>query len=303
MLSLALSYENGILKILDQTRLPSEEAWETVTHPDQMISHIKRLAVRGAPLIGVAAAVSLADFVKKTKCSREDFLKIASRMREARPTAVNLSYAVDRLLNVSMNEIPSEAEKIFDEDVDLCRKIAEKGAALISDGDGVLTHCNSGGLATAGVGTALGVILTAHQQNKRIHVFVDETRPLLQGARLTAWELKKHGIPFTVLTDSMASIILREGKVAKIFVGADRIARNGDAANKVGTYQLAVTAKYHGVPFYVVAPRSTLDESIASGKEIPIEMRGQEEVSAHFNSFNPSFDVTPRELITDIILE
>ncbi|OFZ80758.1 MAG: S-methyl-5-thioribose-1-phosphate isomerase [Bdellovibrionales bacterium RIFOXYD1_FULL_55_31] len=190
----------------------------------------------------------------------------------------------------------------------LCEAMAEHGSALIQDGDSILTHCNTGGLATAGIGTALGVIRRAHEQGKRLHVYVDETRPLFQGARLTAWELQKLGIPYTLICDNMAASLMGQGKVSRIFVGADRIARNGDAANKIGTYSLAVQAAYHRIPFYVVAPRTTLDEKCATGKDIPIEERAPDEVrGGHSPKFapvyNPAFDVTPRTLITELILD
>ncbi len=308
--SLGLRHQSGRLEILDQTRLPDEEVWIEVPHPEVMIECIKRLAVRGAPLIGAAAAITLARFAEDG-ASPVAFFEIAKRLREARPTAVNLMWAVDRVAfsgnDFTVKEVVAQAEEIFDEDVAECEWMAEKGAALIQDGDGVLTHCNSGGLATCGIGTALGVIKRAHQKGKAIHVYVDETRPLLQGARLTAWELTKAGIPMTLLCDNMAAHLMSLKKVQKIFVGADRVARNGDAANKIGTYGLAIAAKYHQIPFYVVAPTSTRDNSIETGLGIPIELRKESEVQlgpnrTSFPAWNPAFDVTPRSLITDLIM-
>jgi methylthioribose-1-phosphate isomerase len=307
--SLALRAEGHRLFVLDQTLLPHEEKWIECREPRDMIELIQRLAVRGAPLIGVAAALSLAQAAEKG-ASPEELIVAADQLREARPTAVNLAAAIDRL-KLSLKpfdraRLVSEAEAIFLEDVALCEAMADKGASLIADGDQILTHCNTGGLATAGVGTALGAIRRAYEQGKKIHVFVDETRPLLQGARLTAWELAKLGIPHTLICDNMAGALMAQGRVQKVFVGADRIAQNGDAANKIGTYGLAVLAHHHGVKFYVVAPQTTFDESCANGSAIPIEERKSEEVSgrqANASSavWNPAFDVTPRKLITAIV--
>jgi methylthioribose-1-phosphate isomerase len=282
-----------------------------------MAELILTLAVRGAPLIGVAAALSLALYAERG-ATRGKFLEAARLLRESRPTAVNLAAAVDRMIAVAGAESGSStldvpaivacAEIIFDEDVRLCEAMAERGAAFIDDGDAILTHCNTGGLATVGIGTALGVIRRAFEQGKRIHVYVDETRPLLQGARLTAWELGRLGIPYTLICDNMAGALMSEGRVQKIFVGSDRIAANGDAANKIGTYGLAVLAHFHRVPFYVVAPRTTFDASCPSGDAIPIEQRSADEVRAGKSPegcdvWNPAFDVTPRKLITSIVLD
>lgn len=309
--SVGLKLENDQLLVLDQTRLPREEIWLESRSPADMVAMIKRLAVRGAPLIGVAAAAALARFLEKG-ASEQEFREAAASLRAARPTAVNLMAAIDRLLLAYQHAegkaapVVKEAEKIFSDDVALCEAMAERGASLIQEGDHVLTHCNAGALATAGIGTALGVILRAHQQGKKFHVFVDETRPLLQGARLTAWELRKFGVPHTLICDNMAGFLMARKKVHRIFVGADRIAANGDVANKIGTYSLAVLAKHHQVPFYVVAPRTTFDPLCPSGKEIPIEERAGEEVFAHSatdKAWNPAFDVTPRNLITGIIFD
>jgi methylthioribose-1-phosphate isomerase len=303
--SLGLKHEGNRLYALDQQLLPHDEVWLESRTPDDMIALIKRLAVRGAPLIGVAAAAALARYAE-SGATREEFRREALKLREARPTAVNLLAAVDRML--AAGDPVREAERIFDEDVALCKALGRHGAALVADGDNVLTHCNAGGLATAGIGTAVGVIRTAHEQGKRIHVWVDETRPLLQGARLTAWELGRLGIPHTLITDNMAAHVMSLGKVQKIFTGADRIAANGDAANKIGTYGLAVNARHHGIPFYIVAPYTTVDESCPTGAHIPIEQRDADEVRAgrapHGSAvYNPAFDVTPRSLITALVLD
>ena len=308
--SLSIRRREGVLEVLDQTRLPAEERWTAVPDAETMITLIRNLSVRGAPLIGVAAALALA--VDAAKGLNEETLRAKARaLREARPTAVNLMHAMDRMLKVigqGAARLTAEAEAIYAEDVTLCRNMAARAARFIQDGDGVLTHCNTGGLATAGVGTALGAIRAAWEAGKKIHVYVDETRPLLQGARLTAWELGHLGIPHTLICDNMAANLMRAGKVQQILVGADRIAVNGDVANKVGTYNLSVLAHYHRVPFTVVAPSTTLDPACPSGAEIPIEERGAEEVRGTraptgVNVWNPAFDVAPRELITRIVLE
>jgi methylthioribose-1-phosphate isomerase len=307
--SLALRLQNGRLEILDQTLLPQEELWLAADSPEEMVSHIKRLAVRGAPLIGVAAALSLGVYSVKEK-NKTKLLAAADLLREARPTAVNLMHAMDRMKKrIAMDaDLSEEAAAIFSEDVLLCDAMAERGARYIQDGDSVLTHCNTGGLATAGVGTALGVIRKAWEQGKKIHVYVDETRPLLQGARLTAWELGKLGIPYTLICDNMAAALMAKGKIQNVFVGSDRIAKNGDVANKIGTYSVAVIANFHKIPFYVVAPSTTLDLKCLTGKDIPIEEREAAEVRSgksplEAKVWNPAFDVTPRELIRAIILE
>lgn len=313
--SLALKVEGGRLRILDQTRLPFEEVWLDASDPGEMAGHIQRLAVRGAPLIGVAAALSLA--AQAEAGTSEALLRTSwAELRKARPTAVNLMAAMDRMKAVLESgggaaDLVAMAEGIFDEDAALCEAMAARGVGLLGAGETVLTHCNSGGLATAGIGTALGVIRRGFEAGRVARVFVDETRPLLQGARLTAWELKTLGIPFTLLTDSMAAILLREGRVSRVLVGADRIARNGDFANKVGTYGLAVQARHHGVPFHPVAPWTTVDLACADGAQIPIEDRKAEEVRGFGASlwasdcevFNPSFDVTPAALVTSLVLD
>jgi methylthioribose-1-phosphate isomerase len=314
MESLALRHDGRALRILDQTLLPDREVWIEASGPEAMIGHIKRLAVRGAPLIGVAAALSLA-CMAEAGAAPEALGRAGAALRAARPTAVNLMWAMDRLAPLLERGAPAiarEAEAIFDEDVALCEAMARHGAALFGPGETVLTHCNSGGLATAGIGTALGVIRRGFEAGLVRSVFVDETRPLLQGARLTAWELGRLGIPHTLITDSMAAILMREGRVQRVLVGADRVARNGDFANKVGTYGLAVQARHHGVPFHPVAPWSTVDLQCPDGRSIPIELREADEVRG-FGArrwapeaspvFNPAFDVTPVALVTSLVLD
>jgi methylthioribose-1-phosphate isomerase len=307
--SLGLRHDGRTLWVLDQTQLPDAEVWLDGSEPAAMIALIRRLAVRGAPLIGVAAAASLATSTQRG-ASATEYAAACAALRAARPTAVNLMWAMDRMKGASDPE--AEALAIFEEDVRLCEGMARHGAALIQDGEGLLTHCNTGGLATAGIGTALGVIRRAFDQGKHIHVYADETRPLLQGGRLTAWELTKLGIPSTLITDSMAALLLRDGKVQRVLVGSDRVAANGDFANKVGTYGLAVQARFHGIPFHPVAPFSTVDLACRSGAAIPIEERDQAEVRGFgtlrwapvgMPSWNPSFDVTPVDLVTSLVLD
>ena len=270
--SLSLEVKENKLSILDQTLLPHEERWVEVSTSEDLVGIIKKLQVRGAPLIGVSASIILA--LESTKdYSKEDLLKKAKQLKQARPTAVNLMVCVDRLITLinqdaTPKELQVEAENIFNEDVELCQKISNFGAELINEGDNIITHCNTGGLATVGSGTALGIIKKAHEQGKNIHVYVDETRPLLQGGRLTTWELKKLGIPFTLICDNMAGHLMLQNKIDKCFVGADRIATNGDFANKVGTYSLAILCKTHNIPFYVAAPYTTVDFDCPNGKEV-----------------------------------
>jgi len=320
--SLSFRFDGEKILILDQTLLPQQKTWLDVTQPEAMIEAIKSLRVRGAPLIGVAAAVCL---VRQAELgiTKKDLLNLADALREARPTAVNLMAAIDRLREVMQNNfqisaLVNMAEKIFSEDIELCANIAKNGARLIQNGDGILTHCNTGGLATAGVGTSIGAIRLAYESGKKnIHVYIDETRPLLQGGRLTAWEMAELGIPHTLICDNMAPILMREGFVQKVIVGCDRIAMNGDFANKVGTYNLAIAAKYHSIPFYVAGPYTTVDVHCASGADIPIEERPGHEVRGVFVSGvgqvqwspanvsvrNPAFDVTPAELVTGWVLD
>ena len=314
--STALRSDGSGLWILDQTLLPDQERWLEAGRPEAMIQHIQRLAVRGAPLIGVAAALCLARFAADG-AETAQLREASALLREARPTAVNLAWAMERMDRILLGggektELVREAEAIFEEDVAFCEAMARHGLELFGSDEAVLTHCNTGGLATAGIGTALGVIRRGFEQGLVRHVFVDETRPLLQGARLTAWELGRLNIPYTLITDGMAALLLRDGLVQRVLVGADRIAANGDFANKVGTYGLAVQARYHGVPFHPVAPYSTVDLSCPDGAAIPIELRNASEVRGFrkyrwaprtATVFNPSFDVTPAKLVTSFVLD
>lgn len=310
LVSLGLTSDDSGLRVLDQRQLPHEERWVECRSSEHMVELIRTLAVRGAPLIGVAAALALAHDAERG-ADPARLRQSALALRAARPTAVNLMTAVDRLLalpELTRVAVVHAAEVFFEEDVAACEAMAERGAALLADGDSILTHCNAGGLVTAGIGTALGVVRRAHEQGKRLHVFVDETRPLLQGARITAWELARLGIEHTLICDNMAASLMAQGRVQKVVVGADRIAKNGDFANKIGTYGVAVLAYHHSVPFYVVAPRTTFDAGCASGRDIPIEERAADEVRAgrspaSVRVYNPAFDVTPRQLISGIVLD
>lgn len=318
--AMSLRARGAEMEILDQRWLPAEEKWRAINSVSEMVAAIRELQVRGAPLIGVAAVLALAQSGLRG-ASNETLKRESRELRESRPTAVNLMRVLDRMdalltRGASAEALAKEAQAVFDEDVTLCERIAENGAVLFNDGDNVLTHCNTGGLATAGRGTALGVLAKAHESGKHIHVWVDETRPLLQGARLTAWECKKLGIPATLIADSMAAHQMALGRVSKVIVGADRIAMNGDFANKIGTYGLAVLCFFHRIPFYVAAPATTLDPDCPHGGEIPIEQRHPREVrglDAGFQSVawaphempvdNPAFDVTPADLISGWILD
>ena len=319
--SLAVRYHQGHLSVLNQQKLPLEEEWIQVETPEQMSEIIVSLKVRGAPLIGIAAICSLAQMAEQGN-SRASIEKAALMLRESRPTAVNLSIYIDRVLaKVSAtadfrSAIFKEVEEIFNEDIALCAAMGEAGAALIQPGEHILTYCNTGSLATAGIGTALGVIKTAHAQGKQIHVYACETRPLLQGGRLTAWELEQNGIPYTLICDNMAATLMRQGKIDRVLVGADRIAANGDFANKIGTYGAAVLAHYHDIPFHVVAPYTTIDKHCPDGDAIKIEERSPQEVRGAAGSFgkvcwspvhapvyNPAFDVTPASLVSSYILD
>jgi methylthioribose-1-phosphate isomerase len=295
-----LRWENGTLLVLDQRALPHEERWIRCQSADEVAECIRTLAVRGAPAIGIAAAYGMA-----LATARGDDLDTAARMlRATRPTAVNLGWAVDRTLDEAGGDsaAPLEtARRIHAEQHRADLRMAHLGAERFEPGDRALTHCNAGALATAGYGTAGGVLHAAWETGRLADVWVDETRPLLQGARLTAWELARAGIPYRVVADSAAASLLAAGKVDRVVVGADRIAANGDVANKIGTYPLAVLAARHGVPFYVAAPVSTIDPTMASGADIPIEERDPAEVAPQ--AFNPAFDVTPAELVTAIITE
>ena len=328
----------GWLEMLDQTALPTTLKTVDCRTIETVWEGIKALRVRGAPAIGISAAYGVCvglqtifydvDGTRRTPGEDEFFARLdeaTEYLATSRPTAVNLFWALDRMKakgeslrgRMSVEEIAiallDEAKLIHEEDVALCRKMGRYGASLIKDGGGYLTHCNAGGLATGEYGTALAAFYWAsEEEGKKIRVYADETRPLLQGARLTAWELHENGIDVTVICDSMAAVVMLQGKIDAVFVGADRIASNGDTANKIGTYMVALCAKRHGIPFYVVAPRSTFDLSLESGAQIPIEERDPEEIRRGFGRqtapdgveiYNPAFDVTPSELITGIVTE
>jgi methylthioribose-1-phosphate isomerase len=323
-----IEWEGDHIKILDQRRLPREVRYLKCRDASSVAKAIRTMAIRGAPAIGVAAAMGIALASQKIKSHqsgdfRKSIEKVCQQMRQTRPTAVNLFWAIDRMKRILdqdhlhgiediRRKFKEEALRIYQEDVKVNRKMGENGKILIHEGDGVLTHCNAGALATAGYGTALGVIFAAWTEGKRFRVFVDETRPLLQGSRLTAWELAQEKIPATVLADNAAGWLMKKGEINLVLVGADRIAQNGDMANKIGTYALAVLSKVHGLPFYVAAPTSTVDISLSSGNDIPIEERAPEEVT-HLRGkritpegvyvFNPAFDITPHSLVHGIVTE
>ena len=324
---------DGYLEIIDQRKLPIEFLKIQCRDIENLYDLIKTLAVRGAPAIGVAAGYGLVLTLQKIKESNsmEDSLKVINKsvqyLASSRPTAVNLSWALQRIQNkakeyteknpeesvIKLKEIVfAEANAICQEDIDMCIRIGQNGQMFIHDGDGILTHCNAGALATAGQGTALSVIFEAHKKGKKFKVYADETRPLLQGARLTAWELKQAGIDVTLICDNMAGWLMKQGKVNAVITGADRIAANGDTANKIGTYSLSILAKEHNIPFYIAAPSSTFDLNIKSGSDIPIEQRNYQEITEIKNVqiapdgidvYNPAFDVVNAKDITAIITE
>jgi methylthioribose-1-phosphate isomerase len=354
-------WKNNSIVLIDQNALPLTERYVTCKKYQEVISAIKDLTVRGAPAIGVAAAMGAAlGAIDLTELSPEKFRRkfsaICDEIAQARPTARNLFWALERmkkcfddavsqchcdavlrpkqspapkdkkiavshmqgklspkgLLAMTKKKLISEAKRICAQDIAINRQMGKQGCSLIADGDNILTHCNAGALATAGYGTALGVIRAAKAEGKKLHVYVDETRPVLQGARLTAWEMKKEKIPSTLITDNMAGFLMQQGKIDKIIVGADRITANGDTANKIGTYSLAVLAKAHGIPFYVAAPLSTIDAFLKTGAEIPIEersflevthWRGAQTAPDKMKVYNPAFDVTPARFISAIITE
>jgi methylthioribose-1-phosphate isomerase len=318
-----LAFKGGRLELLDQTLLPGEERWLECRDPEAVAAAIRRLAVRGAPAIGVAAAYGLVLALQGRPVAEQEeaFGEAFELLAATRPTAVNLRWALEQGRQAWRGRLPGEdgvarllawAQGLQQEDLEACRAMGEHGATLFLPGDRVLTHCNAGALATAGYGTAIGVITSAFRAGKLAQVWVDETRPLLQGARLTAWELDRLGIPHRLVTDSSVGALMSRGLVDRVVVGADRIAKNGDTANKIGTYTVAVLAARHGVPFYVAAPRSTVDLATASGKDIPIEERAASEVKeiggvtvapAGTNALNFAFDVTPAELIAAIVTE
>lgn len=313
------SPDGRAVRIVDQRRLPAEFVERDLRTVEEVCEAIRTLAVRGAPAIGVAAAMGLvASLVpyagEPVETFRDRVRQHAQAIRRSRPTAVNLAWALDRMLGVMhceesagalVERMRQEAQAILDEDRDMCERIGLHGAELLGDGARVLTHCNAGALATAGIGTALAPIYVAAREGRSVRVYADETRPLLQGSRLTAWELSQAGIPVTVLPDGAAASLLRSNAVDLVFVGADRIAANGDVANKIGTYGLALAARHHDVPFYVAAPTSTIDPNTTSGDGIPIEHRAPDEVLQTGGSdvFNPAFDITPASLITGYITD
>jgi methylthioribose-1-phosphate isomerase len=324
-----LEWTDAGVRFLDQTKLPSEETYVTCATWEEVADAIRTMVVRGAPAIGVAAAMGIALGARQAEGDhvaefRRNFEHICEEMAETRPTAVNLFWAIERMrarfeasVEMPVKQIQqaliTEAQRIYVEDLAASEALSKHGAALLPASGGVLTHCNAGALATAGgYGTALGVIRAAVEAGKKLHVFADETRPVLQGSRLTAWELQKDGIPTTVIADNMAGAMMQKGKIGAVVVGADRIAANGDTANKIGTYTVAVLAKEHGIPFYVAAPFSSIDLETPDGSKIPIEQRAAREVT-HVGPTriapegvkveNPAFDVTPNALIAAIITE
>lgn len=308
------SPDQRALRYIDQRELPSREVLVEVRTLDGVIAAIKTLAIRGAPAIGVGAAIGLVVALDEATGGESAGIRtllpgFAKQLAAARPTAVNLSWAVDRLVTCAARQsddglfaaLKQEADDILSEDIAMCRAIGEYGKVLVSDGARILTHCNAGALATAGMGTALAPIYAAHALGRAVHVFACETRPLRQGARLTAWELQRAGVQVTVLPDSAASSLLRTGEIDLVIVGADRIAANGDVANKIGTYGVALAAMTHDVPFYVAAPWSTMDEATATGNDIMIELRDRQElgeIATGAHVWNPAFDITPRALVT-----
>ena len=324
-----IEWVDNYSKMVDQTLLPYEFKYVKITDGDKMYDAIKTMVVRGAPAIGVAGAHGVALYgqeLGKKYLSRAEFidelLAKADYMASSRPTAVNLMWAVEKQKNIIrtsksdiegiVQELILNGKRLEDEDIAINKKIGDNGAEVVPKGASILTHCNAGGLATVGYGTALGVVRSAFAKDNTIRVFADETRPRQQGARITTFELTTDGIPTTLITDGMCSYFMKKGMIDMVCVGADRIAANGDAANKIGTYTLAIAAKYHNIPFYVAAPLSTIDTSIKTGDEIPIEERSREEVThingkiicaPEVNVINPGFDVTPNELITGIITE
>ena len=310
----AIRWQNGCLHLLDQRALPHRAEYLAIEDVDAAVEAIQTLAVRGAPAIGIAAAYALAQSLRDVPDDR--FAAIcnsnAAVLKAARPTAVNLAWAIDRLVacaerTPSYEALASEAERIHAEDRQQCQAIGEHGSALLSNGARVLTHCNAGALAVSELGTATAPIYKAHTSGRTVHVYVDETRPLLQGARLTAWELDAAGVPVTLICDNMAATLMAEGSIDLVIVGTDRVARNGDVANKIGTLGVAVLAHHFGVPFYVACPASTYDPNTPAGSDIPIEQRAADEVlgdhAAQVPVHNPAFDVTPASLVTGLITD
>lgn len=329
MRTIEWDYDKSVIRMIDQRRLPGEFMMVSYDNYHQVSEAIRDMVIRGAPAIGAAGALGLALAARQSPATtfvdlEADIRRAAEVLKKARPTAVNLSWAVDRVMEQAFSNkadvqevrdlILEEAQMICDEDVEINKRMASHGAALIDDGDTVIHHCNTGALATVDWGTALGVIRQAHEIGKNIHVLVDETRPRLQGARLTAWELERYGIPYDIISDNAAGYFLRTGQVQKVLFGADRAARNGDVANKIGTYMLALAANDNNVPVYAVVPTSTVDLSLASGDLIPIEERSSDEVldirrkgdpiaPENASARNPAFDITPNSLIAAFVTE
>jgi len=318
----SIEFKDDHLILIDQTKLPIEEEYIKTDDFERIAVAIERLEVRGAPAIGIAAAYALALGIKNINTNNEEeFTNIYNRLAATRPTAVNLFWALDRMKNVYVTNknseilyeiLINEAKQIHLEDIEMCEKMAVNGFAIFKENSTVLTHCNTGQLATGGGGTAFNVIKYAHNNGKVNYVFADETRPLMQGSRLTAFELSKAGIPFSINTDSSAAFLMKKGKIDLVITGSDRIAVNGDAANKIGTYNLAVLCKYHNIPFYIAAPTSTIDKNCTTGNDIQIEFRDKKELnsfrgtqitSGTYEVYSPAFDVTPHHLITGIITE
>ncbi len=324
-----IEWTDNISRMIDQRILPYEFKTVDVKTADEMYTAIKDMIVRGAPAIGIAGvhgvclgAIELAKTIRDKSIFLDELQKKADMLKSSRPTAVNLMWGIDKQMNLArsisgsindiVNALKENGIKLENEDIEINKKMGDFGAEVVPKGAAILTHCNAGALATVGYGTALGVIRSAYAKDPTIKVFADETRPRQQGARLTTWELTQDGIPTTLITDGMCSYFMSKGMIDMVVVGADRIAANGDTANKIGTFTVAIAAKYHNIPFYIAAPLSTIDISIQSGKEIPIEERSHEEVT-HINGdwicakdvniINPGFDVTPNELITGIITE
>lgn len=329
MENIRLSEDGKKVIILDQTKLPGKTEYLTLENIEEMYDAIFHLKVRGAPAIGIFAGYAIYCLCRKIETERYDtfyrkFTEYKDYLNSSRPTAVNLNWALNRMQTVitKHNTAPvpeivallrKEAHKIHEEDIQMCRAISEYGLSLIKDGDGILTHCNAGPLATSRYGTALGPILLGTEKGMHFHVYADETRPLLQGARLTSYELSEAGVDVTLICDNMASIVMKQGRVQACFVGCDRVAANGDTANKIGTSGVAILAKYYGIPFYVLGPTSTIDMQCAAGDDIQIELRDEREIKEKFykepmapenvKCYNPAFDVTPHELISGIVTE
>jgi methylthioribose-1-phosphate isomerase len=323
-----VEWNNGQVRMIDQKKIPWELILVDLPDYQAVAAAITDMTVRGAPAIGASAAFGMALAAQQSSARQIDALvsdlrEAAITLKNARPTAVNLAWAVDKLMEMASSSefnnpddlreaLLNEAQRIADEDVDINRRMGAYGAALVKDGDTILHHCNTGALATVDFGTALGVVRAAHEQGKNIHVLLDETRPRLQGARLSAWELEQLGVSYDIIPDTAAGYYMQKGEIKIALVGADRVAANGDFANKIGTYQVAVLAKENGIPFYTVAPTSTIDLALASGAEIPIEERGKEEVLTpygnpiappHYHARNPAFDVTPHRYLSGIVTE